>query len=365
MHVLLLEAPGSAVLRMRAEAAVARRGWVVADAAPEADALLVCGAPGPDLAALGGTVWDQLPGPRARATVTDRAELGAALDDVARSLLDTERQRAEARDRPGPAAGWDEQDGEEQDGEEQDGEEQDGEEQDGEEQDHGGMDHGEMDHGEMEMSGPAGTPLAGGWDGDRDGLEMDVLHVRLGGALRHWPAGVVLRCTVSGDVVVEAEVELLDAVPSAARTAVELAAVDCDAAAAVLALAGWHSAARAAVRARDALLTPDAPPDAERAAGEAARLARRVRRSRALRLLVGGLGAGGAAGGDVVEQVAARLDRAHALLTAAAAPVVPSRAPGDLPGLVRGLDLAAVRLLVAAADVHPVTAPRPAGVRGG
>ncbi len=50
---------------------------------------------------------------------------------------------------------------------------------------------------------PAGIPLAGGAQ-DRDGLEMDVLHVPLGPVLTHWPAGLVLRCRLHGDVVADA-----------------------------------------------------------------------------------------------------------------------------------------------------------------
>ena len=57
---------------------------------------------------------------------------------------------------------------------------------------------------------PDGIPLAEGAE-DRDGLEMDVLHLPLGPVLRHWPAGVVLRLTLHGDVVADAEVTRLDA----------------------------------------------------------------------------------------------------------------------------------------------------------
>ena len=61
---------------------------------------------------------------------------------------------------------------------------------------------------DMDMS-PSGIPLAEGGD-DRDGLEMDVLHLPLGPVLPHWPAGVVLRCTLQGDVVVAAEASEVD-----------------------------------------------------------------------------------------------------------------------------------------------------------
>ncbi len=57
----------------------------------------------------------------------------------------------------------------------------------------------------MEMA-PAGISLAGGAE-DRDGLEMDVLHLPLGPVLPHWPAGLVVRCVLHGDVVAEVEVD--------------------------------------------------------------------------------------------------------------------------------------------------------------
>ena len=79
--------------------------------------------------------------------------------------------------------------------------------------DHGDMDHGDMDHGSMS---PDGIPLAEGAE-DRDGLEMDAIHLPLGPVLRHWPAGVVLRLTLHGDVVADAEVTRLDARRTAAR----------------------------------------------------------------------------------------------------------------------------------------------------
>src|SRR5699024_11402590 len=65
---------------------------------------------------------------------------------------------------------------------------------------HGGMDHsghsGHGGHGGMDMA-PEGISLAQGGQ-DRDGLEMDVLHLPLGPVLPFWPAGLVLtaRCRV-------------------------------------------------------------------------------------------------------------------------------------------------------------------------
>ncbi len=82
---------------------------------------------------------------------------------------------------------------------------------DGDDMDMGGDDM-DMDM-DMEMA-PSGIPLAEGGE-DRDGLEMDVLHLPLGPVLPHWPAGLVLRCALQGDVVVEATAEVLAAADAA------------------------------------------------------------------------------------------------------------------------------------------------------
>src|SRR5690625_1595772 len=68
---------------------------------------------------------------------------------------------------------------------------------------HGG--HG--DHSGMDMA-PEGIPLAQGGP-DRDGLEMDVLHLPLGPVLPFWPAGLVLHCSLQGDVVVDAVTDVV------------------------------------------------------------------------------------------------------------------------------------------------------------
>lgn len=59
-------------------------------------------------------------------------------------------------------------------------------------------------HG-MDMAGPGGVALASGAP-DRDGLEMDRLHVQLGPVLASWPAGLVVWCTLAGDVVTQVDV---------------------------------------------------------------------------------------------------------------------------------------------------------------
>ena len=138
VRVLLLELPSALLLRMQLEAAIAARGCFVAESPADADALLVVGeAPAAfeRLAAVAGAVY----------------EMAAALDEIPPVLGDRNRQIRDARQRPQRVA-----------------------------ENADGMDMG--------MSGPAGLPLAGGDDSDRDGLEMDVTHLTLGPLLPNWPA---------------------------------------------------------------------------------------------------------------------------------------------------------------------------------
>jgi hypothetical protein len=155
--------------------------------------------------------------------------------------------------------------------------------------DHAAMGHGGMDHEGMDMA-PAGIPLAEGAE-DRDGLEMDVLRVPLGPVLPYWPAGLVLRCVLHGDVIAEAQPTVLPVAhlrDITDQTSPSMrAARDCDCAADVLALAGWRTAASSARR-----ITADlvAGGDAATAAAALDRLHRQVTRSYVLRWSLRGLG---------------------------------------------------------------------------
>ncbi|SEK68158.1 hypothetical protein SAMN04515665_104100 [Blastococcus sp. DSM 46786] len=338
--VLVVEVPGWGRTRCAAEEQLRRRGWRPALTPADADALLVCGVPGARLAAAVDLVWDQLPGPRARAEVLDPAGTAAALDRVVAELSDDAAQRADAASRPGePAMGIEAGADPAQD--------------DAEDMDHGDddpeddsedMDDGDMD---MDMPMPAGIPLAGGGDA-RDGLEMDVLHVPLGPVLPAWPAGLVLHCTVQGDVVQETRAEVLPPDPAAEPDGdlVPGSPADrCDRAAGILALAGWADAAAAAARLRDDLLSPGNP-GACRSALE--RLTRRVRRSRTLRWTLPG---------QLHGRLLALLDEAAAALTGTPTPI--ALLPlDDLAPLVTGQELGAVRLRVAAAELAPGTLVR-------
>ncbi|MBD8870407.1 hypothetical protein IE331_12290 [Nocardioides sp. MJB4] len=294
VHVLVAEAPAAHEVRRALEQEVCRRGWVLAGAAADADLLAVVGSPGRRLGEVVERVWDQLPDPRVRLQVGHVDQVAGALDAARAELADTSRQRDAARDRPsGPQPG---------------------------ETDHGEMDHGEMDHGDM---APSGIPLAEGAQ-DRDGLEMDVLHLPLGPVLRHWPAGLVLHLTLHGDLVGQARVERLDEGPRPpSETGPDRML---DAAASVLDLAGRRQLADRARELRDP-----------------ARIAAFRRRVLADRVLLWGLGGAGS-------EVVLRLD---ALLGAAAGeldqtdPRSGAVTDARLAGLVRGRDLGEVRLLVA------------------
>ncbi|WP_272028080.1 hypothetical protein, partial [Kocuria rosea] len=251
---------------------------------------------------------------------------------------------------------------------------------------HGEMGHGEMDHGEMDHGGhggmdhsghggmdmaPGGIALAGSGE-DRDGLEMDVLHLPLGPVLPFWPAGLVLRCSLQGDVVVDAEASVVDGAgaggpgPGPAPAAV----VWCDQVVALLALAGAEGAAACARRTRDALLHGDR--GAARAAAE--RLHRTVRRSRLLRWSLRGVLPLGPSAlehhglprhcrGDAHDRLLSRVERIRAEAGGAVpVPVEGGAVPwAVLPDLVTGLELGSVRLAVASLELEPHPAVQEVG----
>jgi hypothetical protein len=99
-HVLVVAVPGGTMLRLRAEAAVRARGWLLVDAPEDADLLLVCGAPGRVAAAAVDGLWRRVPAPRARRTVAVAEELDRVLDSAARVLADGALQRRTAAATP-------------------------------------------------------------------------------------------------------------------------------------------------------------------------------------------------------------------------------------------------------------------------
>ncbi|MCV2488414.1 hypothetical protein OF117_03485 [Geodermatophilus sp. YIM 151500] len=374
--VLVVEVPGWVSTRWAAAAELRRRGWRAATSPADADVLLVCGAPGPRLAQACDAVWSQLPGPRARADVVGSDAVGAALDRAAAALVDAGQQRREAHGRPlepvmgPPAEPSDAGDGDRhQDGPNEGGSDH-GDTDHGDTyhagSDHAGSDHGDTDHGDGDMA-PGGIPLAGSGGEDRDGLEMDVLSVPLGPVLPHWPAGLLLHCTLAGDVITGARAEVLgpaDGVPTPGNP--RGSAPDrLDRAATLLALAGADAAATTAARLRDATLVGD---EVARLAGAVDRLHRRVHRSRLLRWAMDGAGHLDAAqldldpcrSGTVHDRLVGLLADACAAL--GGAPVTRTPTPVDaLPTVLAGLEMGSARLMVASLDVDPAAELDPAG----
>ncbi len=207
----------------------------------------------------------------------------------------------------------------------------------------------------MEMA-PGGIPLATGGE-DRDGLEADVLDVRLGPVLPCWPGGLVLRCTLQGDVIIAADADLLDAT-GPAEEAHPGPARRLDQVASVLTLAGWDAPAAAARRIRDAVLAGDDPlagPGLER-------LRHRVRRSRMLRRSLRGvrplsedavhhLGLPARAAGDTHDRLIGLLDEVIAGAGDGDAGHDPAIRTDRLGDVVTGLDLATARLVLASLGI--------------
>jgi len=418
-HVLIATMPGTTAVRLAAEEQLCRRGWPAAMTPADADILLVAGDVVAPLAEVVEATWQAMPAPRARAAAASPGEVTAALDASRVRLGDRAAQQALAVTGPGrrPDAdtghhGHDSGGGDHDHGHGDEdhahGDGGAGQKDESEGHGHGGMNHGHEaggghghgggghDHGAGGMEIPGGLPMADRGD-DRDGLRLDQLHLPLGPVLPDWPAGLVLRVTLQGDVIQEAEPEVLGggggsfwdepwrraAAGQHVRTAEasrRAAASYLDSLGRFLAVAGWDAAAMTARRLRDEVLT-GAP--SGRLRRDVGRFARRVAASRVLAWLTGSLGvltaaeaaaagvAGPAlrAGGDVTARyrqwcadlagAAGSFDDASPLRPAGLAP--PRGPAGDggapsaglvavLPRLLTGTELAAARLIIASLD---------------
>lgn len=359
-HVLVAAVPGGTAARLAAEAELRRRGWPAAATPADADVLLIAGTPAPDIADAVAACWAAMPAPRARASTARPVEVAGALDAAHADLAAADHQRRLAAGNPqrADAPGGD--------------------------QGHGMTGPHGHDMGGMEM--PAGLPMAER-AGDRDGLRLDQLHVPLGPILPDWPAGLVVRVALQGDVIQHAEVSAVGVAaaggsywtePWRRAAAGELvttgvaarrrAAARLDSLGRFLAVAGWDDAAACARAVRDGILS--GVPSA--ALGPAMRrFARRVARSRLLAWSTRGIGFAPRPGeaGDVTARYRAwcrdlvdlipLLDDGSPLDTAAleaprGGPGTGAAASGSplavLPGLLEGTELAAARLIVASLD---------------
>lgn len=394
-HVLTVEAPGYWMVRAEADRRLRGRGWCAATSPADADVLAVCGSPGPELSEAIDRVWDQLPGPRVRVELPNPEMVESALDRAAVQLVDVDIHRNDARERAQmPDLSGDHQmghggmgHGERQHAHHQHmnhdamdhGEHGQHQHMDHSAVDHAGMDHGQhghMHHGDMDMA-PAGIALAEGGD-DRDGLEMDVLHVRLGPVLRYWPAGLVVRCSLQGDVLTKAEASVVDGDNTteekrrsdADDDAVLAAARHCDHVTDLLMLAGWPRAAATARTARDSLLTEH---DVDRGRSLLDNLHGTLRRSRVLRWSLRHLASlavedcerlrlPAALAGDCYDRLLTRVDTARDLLSNPLAlkhfDVGFGGIVDALPDLVVGLELATARLVIASLAIDTTTMHR-------
>ncbi len=373
--MLVVGVPGWDRTRMSVESEITRRGWVAATSPADADVLVLCGTPGTELRSVFERTWSQLPGPRARADVTTSENVTVALDQAAAHLLDESAQRSNERMRP-PQLLHTGEDGHplQHAGSGHHGM-----------SGHAGMDMGSDDTGSMDMGSddmamdmdmpmPGGIPLAAGGP-DRDGLEMDVLHLPLGPVLPHWPAGLVVRCMMQGDVIVSAESEVLAAgamPPTRAEpqwTRLESedesrrsgAIRNCDVVIHLLALSGWDSAALRAQRIRNGLLAGSPVADCAR---DLNRLGRRVQRSWLLRWSLSGIGIVREETGIPGQQQSARdrligwLDEALRLVQGKEAPesraddaAAQRRLLETITRVVTGSDVATARLAVASLGI--------------
>ncbi|MDI9889215.1 hypothetical protein QMZ92_34015 [Streptomyces sp. HNM0645] len=294
--------PGATESRLAVEAGLRARGWPTAGAPADADLLVVCGAPDPGDADWIDRVEAAMPLPAVRVVVPDVARAAHALDTGMARLAAGEfgprvqttraapgRQGDRSADRRRPGGFPHDHRG------------------DREHAGHGGrsapVDHeGTTGHDAGEV---AGVPMAQRAD-DRDGLRLDRLHVPLGPALADWPAGLVLRLALQGDVVQASEVAHLSvrraglpywdepwlraargdeiARGSAAR---RRCAAHLDSVGRLLAVAGWDSVAARCRRLRDAALSGASSGSI---GTELVATTARIGRSRALRWGIAGLG---------------------------------------------------------------------------
>lgn len=352
------------------EQAIAKRGWRQATSPADADVLAVCGTPGPALAQNVEKVWDQLPGPRVRVAAVTVDDVTEELLLAAQQLLSTDRHRLDARQRAQRPArtqttSTDAMDQGTSGVDKADHGAMDHDSMNHASMDHGPMDMGVMDHGTMDMA-PEGIPLAAGAE-DRDGLEMDELNIRLGPVLPHWPAGLVLRCALHGDVVVRATAEVLDGEylpPSTFQPPALVAARQCNAVADLLALAGWQDASSHGQRIRNSLLVEH---DVEAVIAEMERLQRRLKRSWLLRWSLRNIapfdkeqlhrqGLPERLAGDTYDRLLRMADRPLRTLMGDQETLTPQdNVLAALPEAVNGLDLATVRLAVASLDLDTST----------
>lgn len=393
-HVLVAVMPGATAVRLAAEDQLRRRGWPAALTPADADILLVAGVPAPGIADAVEATWAAVPAPRARARAVRAGDVAAALDGARAELAASVPRRhagappiADARGEchvPGSPEAMSGADHGHPANHEHPGDHE-APVVPGPHDAHGGqLGH---DLGDMGMEMPGGLPMADRGP-DRDGLTLDQLHVPLGPLLPDWPAGLVVRLVLQGDVIEHAEAEVIGLAAEAASFWTEpwrraaagepvtsataarwRAAAYLDSLARFLSVAGWDAAAASARALRDEALTDGPAPGL---ALPVRRLARRVSRSRVLAWSTRGIGlvpGEAATAATAADDVTVRYRRWCRELSEAvtafgddspldpAVPGPPRGGPGEarallaaLPRQLEGAELAAARLIVASVD---------------
>ncbi|MEV2197797.1 hypothetical protein AB0I02_43505 [Streptomyces phaeochromogenes] len=395
--VLLAVSPGATRQRLAVEAELTRRGWACVSGPAEADLFVILGdREGDGEGEVGESdwvagLWQGIPAPKARVWVTDPWRAADALDSGLADLQRGEQKRDDDPAHDDPA----------HDEHHEHHEHQQNGDHPAPHSDHGGHDThgGHHGHAGHNMGLVEGLPMADRAD-DRDGLRLDVLHVPLGPVLADWPAGLILRLALQGDIVQEVTAEPVAAPPSphppfwnepwlraaggehvsrgdAAR---RLCAAHLDSLGRFFAVAGWDDMAARTRHVRDRALAGAA---AAELTSLVRPLIRRAQRSRTLRWLTAGLGtlpaeqarqrgvtgpalvADGDAYSrmlvwlDAVGRSAADCDVTEALDPAEVVgprgrldtPVPPSKAMLDsLPRLLEGTEFACARIIVASLD---------------
>jgi hypothetical protein len=352
---LIATTVGGTGVRLAVEQEVRRRGWRPALNAAEANLLVVAGPDDPAMTPYVDAVWRLVPAPRARIHLAETSEIEAALSDAEQRLRSRGEQRSAVEDghhvEAEPIGHGGNQHhahhGEEQHSAHEEHGPQHGHAEPSGHDEPGGMDHSaHMDHGHHghDMSGmemPGGIPMADRAD-DRDGLKLDRLTVPLGPVLPAWPAGLLVRTVLQGDVVQEAVVETVmtprHEMPAFWDSEVRIAARRLDSCVRLLTVAAWEHAAVTAARLRDDLLAGEDP------GPRLTRWAKQVRRSRVLRWSLAGIGVQ-AGSGDA-------WDRLIHWIGEASDPVDedPAAILDALPGLLEGTEFATARLIVASLD---------------
>ncbi|WP_439659435.1 hypothetical protein ACSHWB_44860 [Lentzea sp. HUAS TT2] len=330
---LIAAMPGGVRARIAVEQFARQRGWRLALAPAEANVLVVAGPTTAEISPYVDLVWSSIPAPRVRLHVTDGNDAERVLSSVTETLYDAELQRGEAqqalRTEALPQSRQQQQSSAHSYGaamhDDHTSEMSCGGAMAAE---HGG--HQGHDMGSMEL--PGGLPMADR-SADRDGLTLDQLHVPLGPVLPDWPEGLVVHAVLQGDVIQQARIEVIGAVPVHDR--LPFAAWRLDSVARLLSVAGWADAAARARVLRDKTLAGRSSAD------DLSRWARRVRRSGLLRWSLHGIG-------DVLPRLNHWLED-----------IVSGRDTGgneeltahELAELLTGTEFAAARLIVASVDL--------------